>query len=191
MIRYSVNLGRISIILVNKARHCQVSLTTKYVLTTLLLITEFSCLIINSWLWANGLVKKWATGYLANNVRLELSILNTIKQVSICSTTSTHKRLYRHITMFTIHGLSTSADELEFDVSVMNCQLMANKTSEIVDYIKHHDVDIVALTETWLNDSKQNTVKALSMWLDLKRRVNEWVCYWRRCYLWKLFECMD
>jgi len=50
--------------------------------------------------------------------------------------------------MFTIHGLSTSADELEFDVSVMNCQLMANKTSEIVDYIKHHDVDIVALTET-------------------------------------------
>ena len=48
-------------------------------------------------------------------------------------------------------------------IGLMNCQSVCNKTDEIVEYIKHMKLDIVALTETWLkgNDSDQKTVGEL------------------------------
>ena len=58
-------------------------------------------------------------------------------------------------------GTVDKGNKLEFIVSVRNCQLLCNKTGEIVDYVKDHDVDIVALTETWLSDSEHNNIKVI------------------------------
>ena len=50
---------------------------------------------------------------------------------------------------------------MNLNVSLMNCQSIGNKTSEIVDYVVDHDVDVVALTEIWLKVDDQDNAKSI------------------------------
>ena len=46
--------------------------------------------------------------------------------------------------------MEDKGNNLDFAVSLINCQSTCNKTKEMVNYLKDRDVDIVALTDTWL-----------------------------------------
>ena len=50
---------------------------------------------------------------------------------------------------------------MNLSVSLMNGQPIGDKTSEIVDYVVDHDVDVVALTETWLKVYYQDIAKSI------------------------------
>lgn len=57
--------------------------------------------------------------------------------------------------------MQDKGNKLSLNVALMNCQSMCNKTMEIADYVKDHDVDMVALTETWLKDTDQDNTQAI------------------------------
>ena len=88
--------------------------------------------------------------------------------------------------------MEDKGNKLEFAVSWINCQSVRNKTNEVVDYVKDHDVDIVALTESWLSDNEQNNNKVIGdktlvvivsdTWLDQDKEADEWAYYLRRHY---------
>ena len=48
---------------------------------------------------------------------------------------------------------------------LLNAQSVCNKTAALSDYILEHDLDIVALTETWLSntDKHKKTIGELSL----------------------------
>ena len=43
----------------------------------------------------------------------------------------------------------------------MSCQSIIIKISELLDYVINHDVDVVALTETWLKDDDKDNSKSI------------------------------
>jgi exonuclease III len=123
---------------------------------------------------------------IASNVRLDCSLWTTIKQAGICPKRPTHRGTRagrnRRINVVITHNRkvpsqpSTSTvntnnlttihkqdngNKLNLSVSLMNCQSIGNKTSEIVDYVIDHDVDVVALTETWLKADDQDNAKSI------------------------------
>ena len=126
------------------------------------------------------------TSVLASNVKLDQPIWKPIKQAGICNKPPTRRgsragRNRRIAVVFTqgryaeprpIHStvntnnltrvnMKDNGNKLCLNVSLMNCQSMCNKTMEIADYVKDHNVDIVALTETWLKDTEQDNTQAI------------------------------
>ena len=109
-----------------------------------------------------------------------------VRQAGITTKTATHRGITaardRRISVTITHGrhgparpvktmvnmnnlarirVEEKGNKLEFVVSLINCQFTCNKTNEVVDYVKGHDVDTVALTDTWLIDNEQNNNKVI------------------------------
>ena len=141
---------------------------------------------MNTYMYSRTELLDIRTSVLASNVNLDQPIWNTIKQAGICNKPPTSRGgragRNRRIAVVLTHGRSAEprsthstvntnnltrvhmkdkGNKLCLNVSLMNCQSMCNKTMEIADYVKDHNVDIVALTETWLKDTEQDNTQAI------------------------------
>ena len=112
---------------------------------------------------------------MVSGYRLDSVVWSTIKTCDICiKTRGTTAGRFRRIHVFTINRTRANqrsqvstvntnnlinvhrqdiGNKLDFGISLMNCQSMCNKTSEIMDYVVDHDADVLALTETWLSSN--------------------------------------
>ena len=67
-----------------------------------------------------------------------------------------HGRYVNHSNLVTVSIVSTPPKPPNTKVGLLNCQSVRNKTSSAIDHVVHNDLDIVALTETWLKDNGED-----------------------------------
>ena len=112
-------------------------------------------------------------GLMPSKCHLPLSTFTTLKELQICGVQPTQRGTrggkikhveYRptHKTIGPIENNSTVNTNKTFNLSLWNSQSACNKTVEICDYVIDRDIDVLCLTETWMQNEDQVVIGELS-----------------------------
>ena len=84
--------------------------------------------------------------------RISTSTFNTINDLGICCTARTIRGKKGGLRVKAKSGPKAT-------LALMNARSLVNKPEEVYDYIVENDLDVLAITETWLKDGNNNCVE--------------------------------
>ena len=109
-----------------------------------------------------------AIGKTCSKLSISRHVWSTILNLGINSKQKTHRGTRagrckaKHGPSFTSKAHPPCAPNTQLDVHLWNARSICNKTTAFSDYVLEHDIDLMAITETWLSDDSYIVIGELT-----------------------------